>query len=215
MFILHPCLSVFRELKERGLAGVTYVVSDDHEGLTAAIGRNFQWVVWKRCQVHFIRDVLGKETKKDRGRIAGYLKEITSACTVKSARKRIREAVVGLEVSHPRIAEYIETYGEEILSVYVLPEYHRKSMGSTNMQEQLNEEIKRRTRVICIFPNEASCIRLVSALAMEANEEWMERNYLDMNAVEMTWCGMTDAVPHYLENAPHSPYFHSSTTSAS
>jgi len=99
MFILHPCLSVFRELKERGLAGVSYVVSDDYEGLTNAIARYFQGVVWQRCQVHFIRDILGKTAKKDRGKIAAYLKEITRSETVESARKRLCEAVEGLESS--------------------------------------------------------------------------------------------------------------------
>ena len=80
------------------------MVFDDHKGLTAAIGRYFQWVVWQRCQVHFIRDILGKTAKKDRGKIAAYLKEITRSETVESARKRLCEAVEGLESSHPKVA---------------------------------------------------------------------------------------------------------------
>jgi len=197
---------VFRELKERGLTGVSYVVSDDHEGLTKAIARYFQGVVWQRCQVHFIRNVLGMVSKKDRGTIAFHLKEITGAQTLESGRKRLHEAVEALECVHPKVAEHLDTYGEEILAVHALPEHHRKRMRSTNMLERLNEEIKRRTRVIRIFPNERSCIRLISALAMETNEEWLGRKYL-----EMTVCGTPVAVPHTLENALRLPHSHSTT----
>jgi len=203
---------VFRELKERGLAGVSYVVSDDHEGLTNAITQYFQGVIRQRCQVHFIRNILGMVSKKDRGTIASYLKEITGAQTLESARKRLHEAVEVLESSHPAVAEHLDTCGEEMLAVHALPEHHRKRMRSTNMLERLNEEIKRRTRVIRIFPNEASCIRLMSALAMETNEEWMARKYLEMNAVEMTVCGTLNAVPHTLENASRFLHSHSTTT---
>ena len=83
------------------------------------------------------------------------------------------------------------------------------------MLERMNEEIKRRSRIARIFPNEASCIRLMSALAMETNEEWMGRKYLEMNAGEMTVCGTPVAVPHTLENAPRFPHFHSATTLSS
>ena len=203
--------SVFRELRDRGLTNVGYVVSDDHRGLVEAIGRHFQGAVWQRCQVHFIRNVLGMASKADRGRIVTLLKEITGAQTLESARNRLHEAAKVLESSHPRIADHLDTYGEEILAVHALPEHHQKRMRSTNMLERLNEEIKRRTRVIRIFPNEASCVRLVSALAMETNEEWMGRKYLEMNAVEMTVYGTPAAVPHTLENAQRFPHSHSTT----
>ena len=172
---------VFRELKERVLKGVEYIVSDDHSGLVKAAKRQFQGVVWQRCRTHFIRNVLSLVSKKDRKKIAVYLKEITGSSSLESARKRIRETVDALETSHPKVAEFLDTYGEEILGVYALPESHRKRMRSTNMLERYNQEIKRRTRVVRIFPNEKSCIRLVSALAIETNEEWMARLYLNMN----------------------------------
>lgn len=175
---------VFRELKERGLAGVNYVVSDDHKGLKNAIARHFQGVIWQRCQVHFIRNVLGMASKADRGRILALLKEITGAQTMESARNRLGEAVDALSATHPKIADHLDTYGEEMLAVYALPADHRKRMRTTNMLERFNEEIKRRSRVVRIFPNEQSCIRLVSALAIEANEEWMNRKYLDMEQKE-------------------------------
>ena len=172
--------AVFRELKERGLHGVSYVVSDDHTGLTKAVAHQFQGVIWQRCQVHFIRNVRAMISKKDRGRITASLREITGAESLVSARKRLHEAVDALTATHPRVAGHLDMYGEEILAVYALPEHHRKRMRTTNMLERFNEEIKRRTRVIRIFPNEASCVRLVSALAMEENENWMERKYLNM-----------------------------------
>ena len=87
-----------------------------------------------------------------------------------------------------KISDLLDTHGMETLSVYALPEPHRTRMRTTNMLERFNQEIKRRTRVVRIFPNEQSCIRLVSALAMEANEVWMERIYLDMEYEESLHC---------------------------
>jgi putative transposase len=189
--------TVFRELKERGLHGVSYVVSDDHTGLTKAIACQFQGTIWQRCQVHFIRNVLSKVPKKDRGRILAHLRDITGASSLESARNRLNEAVETLHASHPKAADLLDKHGEEMLAVYALPEHHRKRMRTTNMLERFNEEIKRRTRVIRIFPNEASCVRLVSALAMEENENWMERKYLNMEAEEnlQYFTGGSDLIP--------------------
>ena len=175
---------VFRELKERGLRNVSYVVSDDHTGLTKAIARQFQGAIWQRCQVHFTRNVLSSVSKKDRGRILTHLHEITGASSLETARNRLNEAVETLHVSHPKAADLLEKHGEEMLAVYALPEHHWKRMRTTNMLERFNEEIKRRTQVVRIFPNEQSCIRLVTALAMEENENWMERKYLNMETEE-------------------------------
>jgi transposase-like protein len=99
---------------------------------------------------------------------------------MESAHNHLAETVDKLSSTHPKIANHLDTHGEEILAVYSLPETHRKRMRSTNMLERFNEEIKRRTRVIRIFPNEQSRLRLVSALATETNEEWMARKYLDI-----------------------------------
>lgn len=176
--------AVFRELKERGLSGVSYVVSDNHTGLTNAIHRQFQGVIWQRCQVHFLRNALSKAAKKDRGKILSHLREITGSSTLESARKRLHEAVDALADKHPNVAELLDGHGEEMLGVYALPEQHRKRMKSTNMLERFNREIKRRTRVICIFPNETACVRLVSALAIEQNEEWVDQKYLNMETDE-------------------------------
>ena len=175
------CSDVFSDLKERGLKGVTYIVSDDHKGLEKSVKRHFQGVLWQRCQVHFIRNVLNLVSLKDRSTILRYLKEIIESTRLESAKKRRHEAVDALESSHPEVAAFLDTYGEEILAVYALLESHRKRIRSTNMLERYNQEIKRRTRVVRMFPNEQSCIRLIAALAIETNEEWMARRYLTMN----------------------------------
>jgi len=161
---------------------VKYVVSDDHKGLTKAVSRCFQGVLWQRCQVHFMRNILSHTSRKDRAYIISLMREVTAAGSLETARKRIAETVGQLERTHPKIAKMLDEHGEEILAVYHLPVPHRKRMRSTNMLERLNQEIKRRTRVVRIFPNEASCIRLVSAMAMETAEDWIQRKYLDMEA---------------------------------
>ena len=169
---------VFLELKERGLAGVEYVVSDDHRGLVEAIRRHFQGAIWQRCQVHFIRNVLGLVQKKDRSRVLWLLQEITGASCLESAKARLREVVDALAGSHPKVADLLDGHGDEMLAVNALPEHHRRRMRTTNMVERFNEELRRRTRVIRIFPNEAACVRLAAAMAMDMNDEWMDRKYL-------------------------------------
>jgi len=169
---------VFRELKERGLNGVRYVVSDDHAGLVKAIGRHFQGCLWQRCQVHFLRNIISQVSKKDRPQIMEMIKDITAAQSYESARKRMDEVIDTLEKTHPKVSQLLEEHGEEILSVYQLPLHHRRSMKSTNMLERYNQELKRRTRVVRIFPHQESCLRLVTAMAMEMSEEWMIRRYL-------------------------------------
>jgi putative transposase len=169
---------VFKELKGRKLKGVRYIVSDDHAGLRNAIDRHFQGVVWQRCQVHFIRNILSQVNKKDRAQVAEKLREITHAQSRESALKRIEESVDEFAKTHPKVSEILEEQGEEILAVYQLPVWHRRSMRTTNMLERYNQELKRRTRVIRIFPDQTSCLRLVTALAMEMTEEWIGRRYL-------------------------------------
>lgn len=171
---------VFSELSRRGLRGVRYLVSDDHQGMRKAIERHFQGVLWQRCQAHFVRNVLNHTAARDKALVLGALKSITGAPTLLAARKALEEAIDALPRRAPKAAALLDDHGEEILAVYQLPERHRKRMRSTNMLERLNQEIKRRTRVIRIFPNEQACLRLVSTLMIELNQEWMERVYFSM-----------------------------------
>jgi putative transposase len=175
---------VFSDLSRRGLRGVRYVVSDDHQGMRKAIDRHFQGVLWQRCQVHFVRNVLNHTASRDKTLVLATLKSVTDAPTLMLARKALHEAVETLGHRVAKAAALLDDCGEEILAVYQLPERHRKRMRSTNMLERVNQEIKRRTRVIRIFPNEQACVRLVSTLMMELNQEWMERIYLGMEETQ-------------------------------
>jgi putative transposase len=175
---------VFADLKARGLHGVRYVVSDDHQGLRSAVDRHFQGAVWQRCQVHFIRNVLARVRKGDREAVLGLLRSITEAPAREAAESALAAAVEVLAATYPEVATLVEAAGPEILAVYALPEGHRKRLRSTNVLERYNQELKRRTRVVRIFPNGASCVRLVCALAIETNEEWLGRRYLRMDVEE-------------------------------
>jgi putative transposase len=173
--------TVFADLKKRSLKGVRYVVSDGHKGLRAAVERHFQGALWQRCQVHFVRNALGMVARRDAADVLSALRTVTEAPDREGARKAIGEAATTLRRKHAKVARQLEEHGEEILAVYSLPEPHRKRMRSTNMLERVNQEIKRRTRVVRIFPDEDACLRLASALRMELNVEWMDRIYLDMS----------------------------------
>jgi len=172
--------AVFAELKERGLRGVSYVVSDDHQGMVRAIERHFQGAVWQRCQVHFVRNALSLCSRQQRPQVLRLMKAVTESATRQAAQAALAAAITELEKKAPKVARLLEESGEEILGVYALPEAHRKRMRTTNMLERQNQELKRRTRVIRVFPHEQSCLRLIAALLMETNQEWMGRIYLRM-----------------------------------
>jgi transposase-like protein len=172
--------AVFLELKQRGLRGVHYVVSDDHAGMVRAIERHFQGAVWQRCQVHFVRNALSLCGRQQRPLVLRLMKLVTESAAREAAKAALAAAIAELEKKAPKVARLLEEHGEEILGVYALPEAHQKRMRTTNMLERQNQELKRRTRVIRVFPREQSCLRLIAALLMETNQEWMGRIYLRM-----------------------------------
>ncbi len=170
-------------MKARGLRGVELVVSDDHEGLKAAAFRHFQGASWQRCQVHYARNLLGMVGPAKREELAADLRAIFAATS--------REQALGIassvaekwrsEKGAAKVADHLEEHVEECLSCLAFPESHRKRIRTTNGLERLNQEIKRRTRVVRIFPDREACLRLVTALAVEQSEEWLTgRRYLDM-----------------------------------
>jgi transposase-like protein len=181
---------LFRSLKGRGLSGVELVVSDDHEGLKAAIFRHFQGASWQRCQVHYARNLLGMVSFAKRKDLAADLRAIFAATSREQAlgmasavARRWREK--GSEKVGEHLEEHLEEHVEECLTCLAFPESHRRRIRTTNGPERLNQEIKRRTRVVRIFPNREACLRLVSALAVEQSEEWVTgRRYLDMGDLE-------------------------------
>jgi putative transposase len=176
---------LFRSLKERGLSGVELVVSDDHEGLKAAIFRHFQGASWQRCQVHYARNLLGMVGYAKRKNLAAQLRAIFVATSRDTALRLASELADRWRESHPKVSEHIEEHVEECLSCLAFPESHRRRIRTTNGQERLNQEIKRRSRVVRIFPNRQACLRLVTALCVEQSEEWETgRRYLDMGELE-------------------------------
>jgi putative transposase len=173
---------LFRSLKRRGLEGVELVVSDDHEGLKAAVSRHFQGAAHQRCQVHYMRNLLGMVGHAKRKELGADLRAIFAAPARELALRIASSAAEKWrEEGHEKVAGHIEEHVEECLTCLAFPESHRRRIRTTNALERLNQEIKRRSRVVRIFPNRESCLRLVTALAMEQSEEWITgRRYLDM-----------------------------------
>ena len=171
---------LFRALKARGLSGVRLVISDDHAGLRQAIIRQFQGAGWQRCQVHFTRNLLGQVAQTKRAILAAGLREVFAAATYSQAMGVARRLAEQWRSSHPRVAEQLEEEVDACLSCLSFPAEHQARIRTTNGMERLSQELKRRTRVVRIFPNRESCLRLVSALAMEQSDEWISgRRYLD------------------------------------
>jgi putative transposase len=173
---------LFRSLKRRGLSGVELMVSDDHGGLKAAVGRHFQGACHQRCQVHYARNLLGMVSYASRKELAADLRAIFAA-PAKEQALQIASSVARKwrKKGSEKVAEHLEEHLEECLTCLAFPESHRRRIRTTNGLERLNQEIKRRTRVVRIFPNREACLRLVTALAVEQSEEWVTgRRYLDI-----------------------------------
>jgi putative transposase len=164
---------------------VELVVSDDHGGLKATIARHFQGAAYQRCQVHYARNLLGMVGAKRRKDLAEGLRGVFAATSREVALRLASELAARWRGSHPRVAEHLEEHIEECLCCLAFPEPHRRRARTTDGLERLNQEIKRRTRVVRIFPNRPACLRLVTALAVEQSEEWVTgRRYLDMSELE-------------------------------
>ena len=176
---------LFSRLIDRGLHGVQLVISDNHKGLRQAIDRYFQGCSWQRCQTHFMKNVLDKARPKDKAQVKQMLREVFDAPDYQTAWERLGNMVEMLRTTYPNLSEFLEEECEETLACFNFPSEHRKRIRTTNSLERLNQEIRRRTRVIRIFPNAESCLRLISALCIEQSEEWLTgKIYLDMNLFE-------------------------------
>jgi transposase-like protein len=168
-------------LKERGLSGVEFVVSDDHAGLRKAISEVLTEAAWQRCYVHFLRTVLDYLPRKADDDCLQELRWIYDRRDSQEANRDLAAWITKWQGKYPKLVDWAENNIGETLTFYRLPRAHHKHMKSTNMLAQLNEEIKRRTRVVRIFPNIASCLRLVQALCVETHETWLEDNrYINM-----------------------------------
>ena len=168
-------------LRARGLHGVEYVVSDDHAGLKAAIREVLPEAAWQRCYVHFLRNALDYVPRKVDDDCLMELRWFYDRRDITEVRRDIAQWVTKWQVKYPKLVSWVEENVEETLTFYRLPLPHHKHLKSTNMLERLNQELKRRTLVVRIFPNPASCLRLTRALAIEIHEGWLEAiRYLNM-----------------------------------
>jgi transposase-like protein len=169
-----------RTLRERGLTGIRLVISDQHAGLVAALGRQLQGVPHQRCRVHFARNLLALVPKSHKDMVASVFRTAFSqpdAAAVSQAWDQVRDQLAG---TFPKIGPLMDDAKTEVLAFTGFPRSHWTKIWSTNPIERLNREIKRRARVVGIFPNEASVIRLVGAVLNDAHDEWQisDRRYL-------------------------------------
>jgi len=173
--------ALFRDLKVRGLTGVRLVTSDDHAGLRAAIDRYFQGARWQRCQVHYQRNLLGMVGASKRKELVADFRALFTATLPVQARSIAHQIAEKWRGTHPAVARSFEEESEACFACLAFPLAHQPRIRTTNGMERLNQELKRRTRVIRIFPNRDACLRLVTALCVEQSEEWESgRQYLDM-----------------------------------
>jgi len=169
-------------LKRRGLHGVRLVVSDDHPGLKAAVREVLTEAWWQRCYVHFLRNALDYLPRKADDDCLQELRWMYERRDREEARQDLKAWLEKWATKYPKLCEWVESNIEETWTYYRLPLAHHKHLKSTNLLERFNQEIKRRTLVVRIFPDEASCLRLIRAIAAETHEEWMEGSrYLNMD----------------------------------
>jgi transposase-like protein len=161
-----------RSLVARGLVGVELAISDAHPGLKAALAQVLG-APWQRCTVHFLRDLRGHVRRDQHDALGAIIRQVFTAPDGDQARQRLRDAVGQLERRLPKVAALLEEAEPDVLAFYGFPAEHWSKLRSTNPLERFNREIGRRTDVVGIFPDDASLIRLVSMLAIEANDEWL------------------------------------------
>jgi transposase-like protein len=178
---------LFGDLLDRKLDpnSVRYVVSDEHRGLKAALRRYFPGATWQRCQTHYQRNAGAKVPRRVRQEIHRQLRDLFDAPDQEQAQERANRMVSAYQDRIPELAKWLEETIDEPLNVFSLPSEHRKRLRTTNGLERYHQEVRRRTRVVRIFPNRASCLRLMTALAMEQSEDWVTNHrYLNMQVLE-------------------------------
>ena len=174
-----------RGLRSRGLGGVRLCVSDHHEGLKTAIARILA-CPWQRCTVHFVRNMHGHCRRSERGLVSAALREIFDADSLEQARDRFGEVLERFRGPLPKVAELLEGAEQDLLAFYRFPGAHWSKLRSTNPLERLNKEIGRRSDVVGIFPNDAAAIRLIGAMLIEQNDEWLVcRRYLSEESLAL------------------------------
>jgi transposase-like protein len=177
-------VSLLRGLVERGLSGVRLVVSDDHEAIKAAVAGELPGAEWQRCVVHFERNVLSSVPASAMSEVAEDLKAIFKVRREKTARALVEEFVEMYGGRFPKAVSVFEAGIDDALTYLRYPGSHHARIRTTNMLERLFEEVKRRTRVVGVFPNEVSASTLATEIALRSSEQWALKRYLTMDALE-------------------------------
>jgi putative transposase len=173
-----------RQLKERGLTDVQLVTSDAHHGLKKAVQTVLTGAAWQRCRVHFMRNLLARIPQRNKAMVAAALRTIFAQPDRQAAGQQLAGVAEALQPHWPAAAELLLEAADDVLAFMAFPESHWRRIYSTNVLERLNKEVKRRTRVVEIFPNHAAVIRLVGALLVEADEEWqVQRRYFSQESM--------------------------------
>lgn len=178
---------MFRQLKDRGLKGLRLLTSDAHSGIRAAAQRHFQDVAWQRCRVHFKREMGRKVSYKAMRELMGDLVVVFAPEDRTDCLLRGEEMAVRWEGRYPAVAKMLREGLEDCLAVLDFPEHHRRRLQSTNMMENLMKRLKKRSRVVGVFPSRSSCDRLLGAQLVEVNDEWAvhEKAYFNMENVNL------------------------------
>ena len=176
-------------LRDRGLHGVRLVISDAHRGLGAAADRWFQGAARQRCRVHFIRNLLAVVPRSHQHMAAAVFRTIFAQPDATAVTEAWDQVADQLAVSFPKVGPLMDTARAEVLAFAAFPRAHWQKIWSTNPLERINKEIKRRSRVVGIFPNEASAIRLVGAILADLHDEWQasERRYLSEDSMSLLY----------------------------
>jgi transposase-like protein len=175
--------SFLRSLADRGLRGVKLVIADDHKGLRAAAARVFH-ASHQRCRVHWMRNALAHVPPKQRPAVVAMLKTIFAQDTAEAAREQWHQVAGALRERFPKLAELMDASRDDVLVYMTFPREHWPQIASTNPLERLNGEIKRRSDVVGIFPNDKAVVRLVGALMLEQNDEWaVSRRYMSLESL--------------------------------
>ncbi len=174
-----------RHLVKRGLKGVKLVISDSHEGVKAAVAKVFLGASWQRCRVHFMRNLLSTVTRAAHEAVAALVRTIFAQPDPASARTHLAEVAAMLRRKFPQAADLLEDAAEDVLAYMRFPPEHWRQLHSTNTLERIHKEIKRRTRVVGIFPNRDSLVRMVVTLLQEQDDEWQvaDRRYFSIESM--------------------------------
>lgn len=191
-------LSFLRSLVQRGLRGVQLVISDSHEGLKAALSQVLAGATWQRCRVHFMRNVLAHIPQGDKSMVAAALRTFFAQPNRQAAGQQLQEVVRAMMPRWPKAAQLVAEAEEDILAYMAFPLEHWTRIYSTNPLERLNKEVKRRTNVVGIFPDEAAVVRLIGAVLLEQADEWeVDRRYFSQESMRR----LTEPEPWLLAEA--------------